>query len=501
MAFGLGNNAQIKAVITAEDRASKTISNVSNSTSRFGAIAGRVAKTGLLALGAASIFSVKAFADQEKAEAQLNAVLKSTGHAAGVTADQAKKLSQTLMEQTTFADEDILAMENLLLTFTKINKKVFPEATKIALDMSVALGQDLKSSAIQVGKALQDPVLGVTALRRVGVNFSNDQREVIKKLVETGQQAKAQKLILKELATEFGGSASASAKTFSGQLQQLKNSIGELGEAAGAKLVPVLSAVTGAVKTVTDSIVANKTQVGVAEFSYGRFKTASENLKLAQDVVKASTKAVTKRQEEYNSMVAQFGPHSAEARKALAKLRLAQLKDAEAKASAKIEQQLLNAAEAHFIKATAGVSKAIQKRALKFGIIVDQIGTAKLTAQRLDDILSNITPKAVDIGGFLEGAKRGGLRIEARQHGGPVQRGQPYVVGEKRPELFVPNQSGKVIPEIRTSPASNQTIHLNVKIGMYAGTEIEKRKVAREIFKAAQDLANARGKTLTGMFG
>jgi hypothetical protein len=63
------------------------------------------------------------------------------------------------------------------------------------------MGTDMKGAAIQVGKALQDPVHGISALRRVGVNFNESQVETIKKLVETGQAAKAQGLILAELNT------------------------------------------------------------------------------------------------------------------------------------------------------------------------------------------------------------------------------------------------------------------------------------------------------------
>ncbi|MDI7923408.1 phage tail protein [Ferirhizobium litorale] len=61
--------------------------------------------------------------------------------------------------------------------------------------------------------------------------------------------------------------------------------------------------------------------------------------------------------------------------------------------------------------------------------------------------LSNI------LGGLFGGATGGkdpwaGLRIPGRATGGPVSAGQPYIVGEKRPELFVPRTSGTIIPRI-----------------------------------------------------
>lgn len=177
--------------------------------------------------------SVVAFNESEKAVSQLEAVLKSTKGVAGITADEAKNLAGALQQTTAFSDEQVLSAENLLLTFTNIGQDVFPEATKTVLDMSQALGQDLKSSSIQLGKALQDPIQGVTALRRVGVNFNEEQQKTIKRLVETGKTMEAQKLIIQELKTEFGGSAEAFAKTAEGQKAIAANLVGEQQEQLG----------------------------------------------------------------------------------------------------------------------------------------------------------------------------------------------------------------------------------------------------------------------------
>lgn len=198
---------------------------------------------GFTALGAGAVAfgvsAVKSFQESQNVMAQTEAVLKSTGNAAGVTAEQVTKLASALERQTKFSDEDIQSAENLLLTFTSISKDIFPDATKIVLDMSQALGQDLKSSSIQLGKALQDPIVGVTALRRVGVNFSEAQQQVIADLVNTGQKAKAQALIMKELQTEFGGSAEAAGNTFAGQLAKLNNQFDNVKEAIGGMLAQV----------------------------------------------------------------------------------------------------------------------------------------------------------------------------------------------------------------------------------------------------------------------
>lgn len=203
---------------------------------------------GLGIAGAAAVafgaLSVKAFNESEAVMAQTNAVLKSTGGIAGVTADQVSKMASAFQKTTKYTDEEVQSAENLLLSFTKIGKDIFPDATKTVLNMSTALGQDLKSSSVQLGKALQDPVQGITALRRVGVNFSDAQKDVIQKLVDTGKSAEAQKLILKELETEFGGSAEAAGKTFGGQLTILKNQFGDFQELVGKAIVDKLAPLT-----------------------------------------------------------------------------------------------------------------------------------------------------------------------------------------------------------------------------------------------------------------
>lgn len=200
-----------------------------------------LAIAGIGALTYAAKESVDAFNDSQKELAQLDAVLKSTKNAAGLTRDEVVKLAASLQKQTTFSDEAVLSAENLLLTFTNIKKNVFPQATQTVLDMSVALGQDTKSSAIQLGKALQDPILGITALRRVGVNFSDAQKTVIEKLVNTGHSLEAQKMILKELSTEFGGSASAQAQTFAGKLEILKNAVNDIQEGIGKLIIDAIT--------------------------------------------------------------------------------------------------------------------------------------------------------------------------------------------------------------------------------------------------------------------
>lgn len=253
--------ANVKAVITAEDKASSVLRGFSDHAQGIGrSIANtlKVAAVATAAAGAAAVAfgvsAVKSFSESQDVIEQTNAVLKSTGQVAGMSAEQISNLASSLQKTTRYSDETIQSGENLLLTFTKIGKDIFPEATEVMLDMSTALGQDVKSSAIQLGKALQDPVLGITALRRVGVNFNDAQKDVIEKLVKTGRSAEAQKLILQELQIEFGGSAKAAGKTFAGSLDRLKNSFDDVKESVGKTIVDGLGKFTDKIVDILPTI-------------------------------------------------------------------------------------------------------------------------------------------------------------------------------------------------------------------------------------------------------
>jgi phage-related protein len=224
------------------------------SSSKFAASLKSVAKTGALAAGAAGVgalvYTLKTgigeWQESQKVAAQTEAVLKSTGKAAGVTATQVADLATATMKKTGIDDEAIQSGENLLLTFTNVRNEVgkgndiFTQATGIMTDMSVALGQDVKSSAIQLGKALNDPVKGMTALRRVGVSFTQAQTDQVKAMVEAGNTMGAQKLILRELTKEFGGSAEAIGKTLPGQLAILRESFNNFAGDLVGKAIPYI---------------------------------------------------------------------------------------------------------------------------------------------------------------------------------------------------------------------------------------------------------------------
>lgn len=183
------------------------------------------------------VYALKEAELHQKNLSQLDAVLKSTAGAAGLAKDAILAQGEALAKVTQYDNDAILQGQNMLLTFTNIKGTIAEQATPALLDLASAMGTDVKDSAIQLGKALNDPVMGMTALRRVGVTFSKDQAEVVKKLVETGQVAKAQQLILDELTKEFGGSAKAQLDPW----VKFKQAIDDTFKALGKELLPIVN--------------------------------------------------------------------------------------------------------------------------------------------------------------------------------------------------------------------------------------------------------------------
>ena len=226
----------------------------------FGATTSKVTAAASLAWAAAGTAvisfvgdSIAAFNEAEAAMAQTEAVIKSTGGAAGFTAEEIADLAHGFQETTAFSDEAVQSMQNVLLTFTRIGHDEVPVATQAILDYSTAMGKDLNSAAVQVGKALNDPIKGIAALARGGTQFSAEQIELIKGFVEQNDLMSAQRIILDELADQYGGSAAAALDTFAGKQQQLNNKFNDFQERVGGvattSVVGMVDAIGGWIRT------------------------------------------------------------------------------------------------------------------------------------------------------------------------------------------------------------------------------------------------------------
>ena len=143
--------------------------------------------------------------------ASMQQQIKTTGGAAGKSVGQLSAMADKMEMKIGVDAQEIVEAQSVLLTFTKVSGKEFDKATGLAFDMAAVLGGDAKSASMQLGKALNDPVKGMTSLSRAGVQFTAQQKEQAKAMIASGDVTGAQGIILKELETQFGGTAEKSA--------------------------------------------------------------------------------------------------------------------------------------------------------------------------------------------------------------------------------------------------------------------------------------------------
>lgn len=230
-------------------RTTKAIQRRGQDIADFGKKMSLAVSLPILALAGASISAAKESAD---ALGQVDAALASMGNQAGRTREQLQELAGEQMRNSLYDDDDILRRVTAnLLTFGKIAGQEFDRAQQAAIDLSTRMEGDLKGATIQIGKALNDPVKGVSALAKAGIQFSADQKKMIKSLVETGNVAAAQRIILKELEGEFKGSAKAARDADPGAA--LAQSFANFQEEIGGKLLPLLPPLLDAATKLIDT--------------------------------------------------------------------------------------------------------------------------------------------------------------------------------------------------------------------------------------------------------
>jgi hypothetical protein len=163
----------------------------------------------------------------------------------GAATDRVSAYAESL-EKTVAVDADVIkATQTKLGTFANLTKSVgkaggaFDRATVAALDMAAAGFGSAEGNAVQLGKALQNPIKGITALAKSGVDFTEQEKEKIKALTESGDLLGAQEIILKAVEGQVGGTAAASASSF----DKMKFALAGVSDTFGDMLLPVIDAI------------------------------------------------------------------------------------------------------------------------------------------------------------------------------------------------------------------------------------------------------------------
>ncbi len=488
-----------------------------------------------VALTAVAIKAVPAFADWEREMLTLKGVVKATGGAAGRTAEDIDKLEHSISTTTLATGTMVKEAAAQLLTFRSVAEETFDRALIAAQDLAAVGFGSVSSSAVQIGKALEDPIKGISALRRVGVSFTVTQREMIKNFVETGQVGKAQSVILAGIEAQVGGAGAAQASGLTGAFHLLSEATGEWFEIVGqgvakiTRLNSVLRSLASAIFGVNDAMSAALEPVTGRSLAVDRLTALQAELANAQGSAKllgkigfgefaqgelakidqavAGAQTLVNEFEAFDRLLLKIKHDtSVSIQKELKKPELIVDKDAVKQAAAikallgdlELERKLIGAtatqqrimntlrsagvelmskegqAIATLIEGNMRLATAYDaaKEQAEFfdqvafdGIsnLIAGVGTledalrgmiAQLAEAALQAALLGTGPLATIFGGGTGGGTSSGfigsvlgsLFGGVRAHGGPVSPGKAFLVGERGPELFMPNTSGSIVP-------------------------------------------------------
>jgi hypothetical protein len=200
------------------------------------------------ALAAAGKSALAAGEEVNSANARIGQIAKSMdifGESTDYVQKRLVKLAEAQGVELGISNLTIKATQAKLLTFRNLAKSAnvvggaFDRANMAALDMAAAGFGSAEGNAVQLGKALENPIKGIAALAKSGVTFTEQEKEKIKTLVESNKMLEAQDMVLKAIENQVGGTAKATAD----DSEKLKEAFKQISQAIGMTLLPVLEAV------------------------------------------------------------------------------------------------------------------------------------------------------------------------------------------------------------------------------------------------------------------
>ena len=467
---------------------------------------------GAFAVRAVVNFATEAVLAAERAE-QFNSVLRQVAKTTNVFGNGVTGVTDRLIK---FADSyelvigqeaevikgvqaQLLSFKGLAASATQVGGN-FDRATKAAFDMAQVLGTSASGSAIQLAKALEDPIRGLTALRRSGTVFTAEQQKLIKTLVETGNILEAQNVILTEVESQYGGAAEAGA-LWSARLQL---AFDQVKDAVGMALLPSFQAfATYFIDNWIPPLVKFFEEdfplmiEGVKTFFAGLapvFDTVAEGIRRAFDIsdqqslLDAFIESVESlgQDEEFLAFLRETVEGFALMLPDLIKLVPLMLELAQT-----VVPQLVTilpdlitllgivvdifvplvTSVADFFYWFTAIDDALPGWAKGLEIIFDPLRVISESFQTIVREVNNAYNALLRFIG-LESSRPGGTRITlpkggaGRAQGGRVTGGSPYLVGEVGPELFVPGRGGMIIPNDRLGAGGGTSIVINVNAGM-----------------------------------
>lgn len=250
--------AEVGGFVSGMDKSERRTETWRKNVEKQAKLAGIALGTGLAAgaaaIGVGLIRVAKNTMAAEQEIAQLDAIIRSTGGAAGYTRQQLLGMADTLSSKSTFSGGEIVEAQTRLLSYSGILGENIPRAMQAVIDQSARLGISVSQSAETIGRALESPGKAAAALAQSGFGaaFTKEVRGTIDQLVKAGKEGEAQVMILEILEESYGGAAQAARDTFGGALQALGNTIDDITTGGDGSLQGATTAVNSLIDILND---------------------------------------------------------------------------------------------------------------------------------------------------------------------------------------------------------------------------------------------------------
>jgi len=279
------------------------VTAISGSISR-----GNVAWAGFaVVLGGVTYTAYQALEAFQKFETQslvLEQVLRATGTASGKTAEDLERLAQSIALNTLASTEGVRAAAAQLLTFRSISGEAFDRTLSLAQDLAAVGFGSIQQASVQLGKALEDPVQGLASLRRVGVSFSESQKQVIKSLLETGKTAAAQEKILDAIEKQVGGAGASAAGGLAGAYDTLSQATDNLLVKWGEQIAEAIN-LKASILGVADAFKALQDATTTTDPSQERLNEINEKVARLRALIPNSGRARVAMEQELRELLAE----------------------------------------------------------------------------------------------------------------------------------------------------------------------------------------------------
>ena len=470
------------------DNFTKGIKSADNDVSTFGDKVGKFGKVAAGAFAAAGVAAaayagkllvdgVKSAIEDEAAQLRLATALKNV---TGAT-DAQISATESYITKTTLAtgvtDNELRPSLQRLVTATN-DVAAAQKLQGLALDISAGSGKSLEAVSNALAKAQEGNTAGLVKL---GIGLSAAELKTM-----------SMEQVTAKLAETFGGQAATQADTFQGKMQRLqvafaegKETVGsfvldaitplvsgfvnnvipaiqKLSEELGPKLTPIFQALTGYIR---DYVIPTFKAIWsfITEFVIPAI--SSYLTPIINGLRSAFEKVTAKIQENADKLAPLF---------TLFKAVATFVRDVYAPVVGKILGAAFN---------TLGTAVGIVIDL--FANLVDIVNKAFNAIKAMVNFIRN-NPVTQAIGGVIDNVFGGG-----KANGGPVKGGTSYIVGERGPELFVPNTNGLIIPNgqgMTVPSTSSQGSTINITVN----GAIDSESTARQIITLLNN-SSARG--------